>query len=245
MDFEFKENYEISDLLEIVKILRSPGGCPWDMQQTHQSIKRNFLEETSEVMEAIENIDSELLKEELGDVLLQIVFHARIESELGKFDFSDVVDGICKKLITRHPHVFSDVNVKDSKEVLENWDAIKMKSKNQKTISETMESVCKALPALIRSQKVLKKSEKLEPQTETAVSNTENLRSVFEDLIKAVNQKKSSDYSEKIGKLLFYLVMLSMSLDVDAEDSLHQACDNFISDFKKIESINNDFHLAD
>ncbi|MEG1551011.1 MAG: MazG nucleotide pyrophosphohydrolase domain-containing protein, partial [Oscillospiraceae bacterium] len=110
-DFKFKTKYDISDLLDIMKILRGEGGCPWDREQTHETIKRNFIEETYEVVEAINKNDSELLCEELGDVMLQVVFHAQIESEKGVFGFSDVADGICKKLIERHPHVFSDVCV--------------------------------------------------------------------------------------------------------------------------------------
>ncbi len=109
MDFETKDRYGIQDLLKIMEMLRAPGGCPWDREQTHESIRKNMIEETYEVVEAIDNQDSELLKEELGDVLLQVVFHSRIEQEAGRFDFDDVCDGICKKLIVRHPHVFGDV----------------------------------------------------------------------------------------------------------------------------------------
>ena len=125
MDFQRKETYTIEDLLQIVRILRSPGGCPWDREQTHHSIRACLIEETYEAVEAIDTEDTELLKEELGDVLLQVVFHADLEAEAGRFDFDQVADGICKKLIVRHPHVFGDVHVQDSAEVLKNWDAIK------------------------------------------------------------------------------------------------------------------------
>lgn len=110
MNFTEKENYNFNDLVEIVKILRAPDGCPWDREQTHKSIRSNFIEETYEAVEAIDTDDLDLLKEELGDVLLQVAMHAEIESEQGTFDINDVCDGICKKLIIRHPHVFGDVN---------------------------------------------------------------------------------------------------------------------------------------
>ena len=133
VDFKFKDRYDFLDLVEIVKVLREPGGCPWDAEQTHQSIRENFLEETYEVIEAINKDDKDLLLEELGDVLLQIVFHAQIERENGTFQLSDVADGVCKKMIERHPHVFGDINVETSEQVLENWDVIKKRTKQQKT----------------------------------------------------------------------------------------------------------------
>ena len=111
VDFQYKESYDINDLREIVRILRAPGGCPWDAEQTHTSIRRNFLEEAYEAVEAIDEGSPEHLQEELGDVLLQVVLHARMEEEAGNFDLNGVADGICKKLIYRHPHVFGDVQV--------------------------------------------------------------------------------------------------------------------------------------
>ena len=135
VDFEFKSKYNVDDLLSIMRILREPGGCPWDMEQTHESIKKNFIEETYEVVEAIDKKDKELLCEELGDVLMQVVFHAEMERENGSFDFSEVADGVCKKLIERHPHVFGDTEVSSTDEVLSNWDAIKSKSKKRKTVT--------------------------------------------------------------------------------------------------------------
>ena len=129
VDFTFKKKYNIDDLLLIMKILRSDCGCPWDREQTHETIKKSLIEETYEVIEAINKDDRELLKEELGDVLLQVVFHAEMENEISSFDFNDVCDGVCKKLIERHPHVFADVEVSNSDEVLVNWEEIKSKSK--------------------------------------------------------------------------------------------------------------------
>ena len=131
VDFTRKDKYNIEDLLHIMELLRGPGGCPWDAEQTHESIRKDFIEETYEVIEAINKNDKELLKEELGDVLLQVAFHTQIEKEENGFEFSDVCDGICKKLIERHPLVFGDINVSSTDEVLTNWDNIKRKSKGQ------------------------------------------------------------------------------------------------------------------
>ena len=141
VQFERKQKYDVGDLITIMSLLRGEGGCPWDREQDHYSIRKNFIEETYEVCEAIDNDDPVLLQEELGDVLLQVAFHARMEEEAGRFDFSDVCDGICKKLIVRHPHVFGETKVADSGEVLVNWDRIKERTKGQKTATETLRSV--------------------------------------------------------------------------------------------------------
>ena len=157
-DFQFKDKYDAYDLVKIMQLLRAPGGCPWDAEQTHQSIKKNLIEETYEVIEAINKDDKSLMCEELGDLLMQVVFHALMEQESGVFDFDDVADGVCKKLIERHPHVFGEVSVSGVDDVLTNWDAIKRKSKGQKTTTESMLSVPRELPALMRATKLQKKA---------------------------------------------------------------------------------------
>ena len=158
VDFNFKPCYNMQDLIDIMRILRAPGGCPWDAEQTHESIKKNLIEETYEAIEAINKSDNELLCEELGDLLMQIVYHAQMESEKGEFGFDEVVDGVCKKLIVRHPHVFGDVTVSSVDDVLTNWDDIKKKTKGQKTVTESMFSVPRELPALMRATKLQKKA---------------------------------------------------------------------------------------
>ena len=155
IDYKQKETYDFDDLVEIVTLLRAPGGCPWDREQTHQSIRKNFIEEVYEAVEAIDTNDTDLLREELGDVLLQIALHCEMEREAGSFDIHDVCDELCKKLITRHPHVFGDVSASDSEQALASWDAVKMKTKSQTTYAEAMRSVSKALPSLMRAEKVL------------------------------------------------------------------------------------------
>ena len=160
MEFQFKEKYDVKDLVAIVRILRSPEGCPWDKVQTHQTIRQDFIEEVYEAVEAIDEENAEHLKEELGDVLLQVVFHSVLEEEKGSFGLDDTADDVCKKMILRHPHVFGNVQADTPEQVLENWDKIKMQSKEQKSVTETMESVSKALPSLMRAEKLHKKAEK-------------------------------------------------------------------------------------
>lgn len=155
-----QNRFTIDDLRLIVSILRSPEGCPWDREQTHKSIIPGMIEESYEVVEAIECDSAEMLREELGDVLLQIVFHADIEREQGRFDFDDAVTDICRKMIVRHPHVFANVDAKTSDVVLDNWDKIKAKTKSQKDLGERLDSIAKPLPALVRTQKVIRKTAK-------------------------------------------------------------------------------------
>ncbi len=155
-----KTHFDIEDLRFILKILRAPGGCPWDREQDHKSIVTSLIEETYEAVEAIEQDSVEMLREEIGDVLLQVVFHTTIEEELGNFDFNDAVTDECIKMIVRHPHVFGDVKADTSEEVLKNWDAIKAETKKQKSLGERLDSIAKTLPALVRMQKIIHKTAK-------------------------------------------------------------------------------------
>lgn len=159
MEFQFKNEYKFEDLLNIMEILRGKNGCPWDREQTHSSIRNSLVEETYEAVEAIDLNDREMLCEELGDVLLQVVFHAQIAKENGEFDINAVADGICKKLIVRHPHVFGDTSVNNSDDVIRNWDAIKYQTKKYDSLREQLDGVSKALPSLIRAQKLQKRAD--------------------------------------------------------------------------------------
>ena len=133
-----KDKYSFDDLVEIVSLLRAPGGCPWDREQTHQSIKKNLIEEGYELIEAIDGGNPEKIADESGDLLLQVVFHAIIGKDSGEYEINDVTDAICRKLIHRHPHVFGEVEVADSGEVLKNWDAIKRADREQSSIAEEL-----------------------------------------------------------------------------------------------------------
>ena len=233
VDFQYKDSYDVKDLEEIVRILRAPGGCPWDAEQTHQSIRRNFLEEAYEAAEAIDEESPEHLKEELGDVLLQVVFHARMEQEEGRFDLDAVADGVCKKLIYRHPHVFGDVSVSGTGEVLSNWEELKRKEKGQATNTDALESVARSLPALWRAEKVQKKAKKAGFDWPDVSGALDKLSEELEELKTAAAQ--GTNVAEELGDLLFSAVNVSRFLKVDCEDALNQATDKFIGRFRKVE----------
>lgn len=236
-NFEFKNKYDADDLLHIMKILRAPGGCPWDAEQTHESIKKNFIEETYEVVEAINKNDSVLLCEELGDVLLQIVFHSQMEAEKGVFDFSDVADGICKKLIERHPHVFGDISVSGTDEVLSNWDAIKRKTKKQKTTAEAMDAVPRELPALMRSTKIQSKAAKAGFDWDEVAPVFGKLKEETAELEAAVASGDKNAVADELGDVLFTAVNISRFVDTDAEEALTKATDKFSSRFELVEKL--------
>ena len=160
IDFQLKDRYSFRDLVSIMKILRGENGCPWDREQTHKTIRKNLIEETYEAVEAIAREDPVLLQEELGDILLQVVFHSEMERQRGGFTIDDVITGICRKLIERHPHIFGDVVAKTSEDVLKNWDEIKKIEKHQSSETEVLRSVPRVLPALMRSSKVQQKAAK-------------------------------------------------------------------------------------
>lgn len=237
VDFQQKDLYKIDDLLRIVKLLRGEGGCPWDMEQTHKSIKSDFIEEACEVIEAIDLEDTILLREELGDVLLQVVFHTSIEEENNSFNFNDVCDEICKKLIVRHPHVFGDTIVGSTDDVLKNWDSIKMETKGQESYADTLNSVAKSLPALMRAQKVGKRAMRAGmdfKSAEDALACIDNEKTELDEAIASGNKQK---IEEEIGDLLFSCVNAARHLDIDAELALKAATDKFILRFSKTEEL--------
>ena len=160
VEFQRKDFYSYEDFLEIMRLLRAPGGCPWDRGQTHSSIRRNFLEETYEVLDAIDHDDASGMCEELGDVLMQVAFHAQIEAERGRFTMANVVDGVARKLVYRHPHVFGDVQADTSQQVLANWDVLKRREKGQRSTADAVEAVPHTLPALWRAEKIQSKTAK-------------------------------------------------------------------------------------
>lgn len=240
MDFKEKNNYNFDDLVEIVKILRSPGGCPWDREQTHKSIRSNFIEETYEAIEAIDTEDTELLKEELGDVLLQVALHSQIESEKKSFNINDVCDGVCKKLIIRHPHVFGDVKADTTEQVLNNWDDIKMKTKSQKSQAQAMQSVSKSLPSLMRSTKIQQKAAKTGFDWDSADGALEKLFEECNELKAAILSNDEENEREELGDVLFSAVNVARMLNIDSEHALYDACDKFTDRFSKVEFLANE-----
>ena len=233
MNYNYGKKYTVEDLLAIMKKLRAPDGCPWDREQTHHSIRKCFIEETYEALEAIDTENTDLLKEELGDVLFQVVFHSELEKEKGTFDFSDVVDGVSRKMILRHPHVFGNTEVSGTADVLKNWDAIKKETKGQNTQKEVLESVSKALPALMRSAKVLKKAEKAGFKRESS----ELYQDLSDSVVAAQDlaSGKNTEAEKVIGRLLLAVVNVSNLLDVDPEEALTRSCDDFIEEFGILE----------
>ena len=237
IDFKQKEKYDINDLLEIMRSLRAPGGCPWDAEQTHESIRKNLIEETYEVVEAIDKKDSGMLLEELGDLLMQVVFHAQMEDEKGVFNFDDVADGVCKKLIERHPHVFGEVEVSGVDDVLDNWDAIKRRKKGQKKGSEPMLSVPRELPALMRAAKIQQKASAVGFDWPDVSGAYDKIIEETQELRKAVKSGVQDDVSEELGDLLFSVVNVSRFLKCDAEEALTAASDKFINRFIRVEQL--------
>ena len=230
-----KEHYDYNDLVAIMRILRAPGGCVWDREQTHESIRRDFLEEVYEVCEAIDEKSPEHLCEELGDTLLQVVFHADIAQEEGWFSQLDVCDGICRKLIYRHPHVFGDVTVSSSAEVLDNWDALKRKEKEQETQTDALRSVAKTLPALWRAEKLQHKAAKAgvrQTSSDAAERLTSRAAAVAQTIQDPVD---SSATGRALGDLLFAAVGLAETLDLDCAALLTAASDRFLDKFAKAE----------
>ena len=228
------EKYGFEDLVLIVSILRGEGGCPWDREQTHKSIRRDFIEETYEVIEAIDTEDPVLLREELGDVMLQVTFHAQIEREEGRFDIEDVANDVCAKLIHRHPHVFGELKLDNSADVLENWDKIKGVEKQRNTLTDKLRSIPPMLPALMRAQKVGKKASFFDFETTEAVY--EKLYEEIAEVKEAHVGKDADAVAEEIGDLLLTVTSLARKLGVDSEKALYDATNKFIDRFEKVEN---------
>lgn len=237
MEFNYKKKYDINDLVNIVEILRSENGCPWDKEQTHKSIRKNLIEETYEVCEAIDDENPDMLKEELGDVLLQVVFHSRMEQEKNAFDFNDVANDICKKLIIRHPHIFSDVSVNSVEDVLNNWNKIKALEKGQKTFTQALESVPRQLPALMRADKVQSRAAKSGYRYESPEQAFADLKSEVLELAQAINEDNPDLIAEELGDVLFSSVNVANRYKLDSEELLTKSCDKFIMRFKLAEQI--------
>ncbi len=223
------------DLLDIMDKLRGEDGCPWDKEQTYTSLKKYLIEESYEVIEAIDNKDVDMLIEELGDVLLQVVFHSQIGKEDGFFEIKDVIQSICDKMINRHPHVFSDLEINNSNEVLENWDKIKSMEQGNETYTDSIRHIAKTLPALMRADKVQKKAAKVGfdwDNIEDAMKKIIEEYKEIEDVYKSKNKVK---ILEEIGDLLFSVVNVARFLDIDPENALNYSIDKFINRFQYIE----------
>lgn len=237
-----KKRHSIEELLALMKLLRSEKGCPWDREQTHQSIKKNVIEEAYEVVDAIDSEDPEMISEELGDLLLQVVFHSQMASESGKFDFSDVVDHICRKLISRHSHIFGEnTDVAETPEsVLDLWDRNKKKEKkNQSRLAHEMKEIPRAFPSLQRAEKIQKKAKKAGFDWD---DRADVIAKIQEELAEAEEAFQISDKDERqkkteleIGDLLFAVVNYARFLSVEPEIALDKANQKFIRRFEFVE----------
>ena len=219
-------------LVEIIARLRGPGGCPWDREQTHASLREDLLEECYEVLEVLDEGDVKRLGEELGDLLMQVVFHAQIAAEAGEFEISDVIRSISTKLIQRHPHVFGSLKVKDADEVLVNWEALKRNERGSET--SILANVPKQLPALSYSQDIQSRVARIG-------FDWEDIEGVIDKLVEEVNEFKQADSQEKkareFGDLLFTLVNIVRRLGVDSESVLREANRRFYRRFSYMEEV--------
>ena len=238
---------DFQDLLDIIETLRNPGGCPWDREQTHESLKSALLEECYEVIDAIENEDEDALIEELGDVLLQVVFHASIGKEDGYFDIMDVIGGISNKMINRHPHVFGNEEANTSEQVLVNWDEIKKEEKGIKTLTEEMQNIAKSLPATTRAYKVQKKAKKVGFDWNDVNYAMDKVKEELNEIKEVYNCEDKSIIEGEVGDLLFACINVARFLEVDGELALDKTIKKFIKRFSYIENeaIKNNKNLKD
>ncbi|BBF44774.1 nucleoside triphosphate pyrophosphohydrolase MazG [Lachnospiraceae bacterium KM106-2] len=236
-----ENRYEFNDFRQIISQLRSENGCPWDREQTHESLKQCMLEEAYEVVDGIDQYektkDAENLCEELGDVLLQVMMHSQIAEEEGCFTIDDVIDGISKKMVHRHPHVFGEVKVANSEEVLDNWETIKQEEKKESFVSDGMKRIPKALPALMKATKVQKKAAKVGFDFDSYDQALSKVYEEIQELEEARENGLEREIEEEFGDLLFSVVNISRFLKLNAENSLTNATDKFINRFVEVEKL--------
>lgn len=227
------ENLE--KLINVISVLRSPQGCPWDREQTHKTLKRNMLEEAYEAVDAMESGDMKHLREELGDVLLQVLLHSQIAEEEGAFSIDDVAKVLKDKLIHRHPHVFGDTKVADANDVIENWDKLKQEEKPHRT--SAMDGISKSQSALMSAQKISKKAVKTGFEWPDEESLYECINSEFSEFKEAKEKQDMENMEEELGDILFAVVNLARWNKIDAEQALLKANKKFMSRFRKMEEL--------
>jgi len=230
-----KERYTYEDLLKIMEILRSPGGCPWDREQDHKTLKRYLIEEAYEVLEAIDQEKPEKLCDELGDLLLQVIFHAQIARENGQFDMSDVVHGISSKMVSRHRHVFGEEEAETSDDVMKIWEDVKKKEKGFMTHTQTLKDVPANLPALMRSYKVQQKAARVGFDWDNIEDAFQKIEEETLELKEAYKKGNKADMEEELGDLLFAVVNVSRFMEVQPELALSATVNKFIRRFEYVE----------
>lgn len=230
-----KRKKTFADLVYVMARLRGEGGCPWDREQDHSTLKRYLIEECYEAIEAIDNDDMDALAEELGDVLLQVVFHAQLEAEVGLFDIDDVIAHIVEKLIRRHPHVFGDTSVADSDEVLRNWERLKREEKHEGWRESVLDGVPAGLPALMRATEISKRAAKVGFDWERFEDVLAKLDEEIAELHRALDSGSSDEVFAELGDLLFTLVCIARWKQLDSEDALRTMLGRFTLRFHHIE----------
>jgi MazG family protein len=225
----------LSKLIETVRILRSPQGCEWDRAQTHKSLKPNMLEEAYEAVDAIDSNDMANLREELGDVLLQVLLHAQIADDNGEFNLDDVAKELNEKLIHRHPHVFGDVKVQSTEDIVNNWDLLKKEEKKDR--KSAMDGISKSQSALMSAQKISKRAVKTGFEWTDEQSLYECIFSEFEEFKEAVNEKDTNHMEDEMGDIFFAVVNLARWHKIDAEQALLRANKKFMTRFRKMEEL--------
>jgi tetrapyrrole methylase family protein/MazG family protein len=233
-----KRRPDFHDFVEVMARLRGENGCPWDRKQTHQSLKKYILEESYEVLEAIDLQDDDKLCEELGDLMLQVLFHAQLGAEEGRFDIRDVIEGIVTKLIRRHPHVFGEVEVANAEEVLVNWDKIKVQEKEQAGKEERISvlgGVPRQLPALMRAHEISKRAARSGFDWDNIDGVMDKLSEEIQELEEAAGTGDKEHLQEELGDILFVLVSVARHHKLDPEEALRHATDKFMRRFHYVE----------
>lgn len=224
-------NYSFEDFMNIIRRLRSKEGCPWDREQTHESLKTCLIEECYETVEAINKQDNENLCEELGDLLLQVALHSAIAEEADEFSINDVISAEAEKMIRRHPHVFGDTVVENSEAVVKNWEEIKKQEKKALNIAEELKEVPKAFPAILRAEKIQKKAAKAGMDFTGYEQVLQKVYEELRELQESIDSGDKSNIEEEFGDVLFTITNLSRFLQLNAENSLTNATNKFINRF--------------
>ena len=235
VEWEYKEKYGLEDFIRLIDVLRGPGGCPWDIKQTHESLKHNVVEEAWEVVDAINEGSEAHLREELGDLLMQVIFHASIAKERGGFNLDDISDEAVKKLVHRHPHVFGSVKADTPDEVLTNWDAIKRADRGQQSAASAMDGIPRGLPGLMRSEKIQSKAAKYGFDWPDVSGAMDKLREETAELQEGIDAGDIENIKEEIGDALFSVVNVARFYKLDTEECMHAACEKFIRRFRYLE----------
>ena len=221
MKFECKTQYDLADFIALIDFLRSENGCPWDRVQTHESMRRNLLEEACELAETIDQGDTDHMEEELGDVLMQVLFHTSIEAQDGHFTLDDVADRACKKLVSRHPNVFGEKTDRD-------WDQLKREERGEKTVASTMDSVARTLPALWRAEKIQKKAARVGFDWPDVQDALEKVEEEIRELREGIESDDRDNMMEEVGDLIFAAVDVARMCGIDPEEAVHRTCEKSI-----------------